>query len=334
MIIFTMATMAENMIVVDSIKNGPYNFKSEITIKDTYGVTDIRRAQRPKDLVEDDKLHYESDIKAVIILFLGLLVDIYSLINHYQTTKVIWDRVKELIEGTKMTKKEHESMLYDKFDKFPSEPGESIYSYYLRFAKLINDMNMIPMSMKPMQINTKFVNHLQSEWSRFVTVAKQARSLHSCTAKKRVKDSEWFKDKKLHDQVQKAGVVLDEEEQDFLADSLEKTDDYEDLQLQATINFKAYYFDAYDSDCDDEATTHVIFMEKLCHVGSLKNDTISPCYNFDTLFEEIWDRVKELMEGTKMTKQEGMSILKGRKSVPGMNSSEREMERGYYSVFT
>nr|GFA64282.1 retrotransposon protein, putative, unclassified [Tanacetum cinerariifolium] len=31
---------------------------------------------------------------------------------------------------------------------------------------------------------------------------------------------------------------------------------------------------------------------------------------------------------------EEMSILRGRKSVPGMNSSEREMERGYYSAFT
>nr|GEV51471.1 hypothetical protein [Tanacetum cinerariifolium] len=32
--------------------------------------------------------------------------------------------------------------------------------------------------------------------------------------------------------------------------------------------------------------------------------------------------------------KEGMFILRGRKSVPGMNSSGREMERGYYSAFT
>ncbi|GKE98812.1 hypothetical protein Tco_0022163 [Tanacetum coccineum] len=85
------------------------------------------------------------------------------------------------MEGTKMNKQERESMLYDEFEKFTSKPGESIHSYYLRYAKLINDMNMIPMSMTPMQINTKFVNHLQSEWSRFVTAAKQARDLHSVT---------------------------------------------------------------------------------------------------------------------------------------------------------
>ncbi|GKB87612.1 hypothetical protein Tco_0959884 [Tanacetum coccineum] len=61
------------------------------------------------------------------------------------------------------------------------KPGESIHSCYLRYAKLINDMNMIPMSITPMQINTKSVNHLQPEWSRFVTTAKKARDLHGVT---------------------------------------------------------------------------------------------------------------------------------------------------------
>nr|GEU82618.1 hypothetical protein [Tanacetum cinerariifolium] len=106
-------------------------------------------------------------------------VDIYTLINHYQTAKKIWDCIKELMEGTKITKQERESMLYDEFDKFTSEPGESIHLYYSRYSNLINDMKINPMSMSNMQINTKFVNHLQPEWSRFVTTAKQARDLHS-----------------------------------------------------------------------------------------------------------------------------------------------------------
>ncbi|GJW18925.1 retrovirus-related pol polyprotein from transposon TNT 1-94 [Tanacetum coccineum] len=127
-----MATMAENVIaagkenvemLIDSIKNDPVKLLLEITVKDTDGVTDIRR--------------------------------------------------------TKMTKQERESMLYDEFDKFTSESGESIHSYYLRYAKLINDMKMIPMSMSNMQINTKFVNHLQPEWSRFVIAAKKAKDLHT-----------------------------------------------------------------------------------------------------------------------------------------------------------
>nr|GEU88063.1 integrase, catalytic region, zinc finger, CCHC-type, peptidase aspartic, catalytic [Tanacetum cinerariifolium] len=57
-------------------------------------------------------------------------------------------------------------MLYNEFERFTFEPGESIHSYYSRFTKLINDMRMIPITMSPMQIDTKFVNHLQPEWSR------------------------------------------------------------------------------------------------------------------------------------------------------------------------
>nr|GEZ30484.1 hypothetical protein [Tanacetum cinerariifolium] len=86
-------------MVRDSVENGPYKFKSEITVKDTDGVTDIRHAQRLEDLAGDDKLRYDSDIKAIKLLLLGLLVDIYTLINHYQTAKKIWDRVKELMKG-------------------------------------------------------------------------------------------------------------------------------------------------------------------------------------------------------------------------------------------
>ncbi|GJS15731.1 hypothetical protein Tco_0410203, partial [Tanacetum coccineum] len=155
----------------DSIDIGPYQFKSEITVKDTDGVTEICQLKRLEDLAGEDKLRYDSDVKAVNILLLGLPVDIYTLINHYQTVKEIWDRVKKLIEGTEMTKQECQSMLFDEFDRFTSELGESIHSYYLRFTKLINDMRMIPMTMLPMQINTKFMNLLQPEWSSLSTIS-------------------------------------------------------------------------------------------------------------------------------------------------------------------
>ncbi|GKB72832.1 hypothetical protein Tco_0934244 [Tanacetum coccineum] len=76
-----MATMAENVIALGS--------ETQITVKDTDGVTDICHAQRLEDLAGDDKLRYDSDIKAVNILLLGFPVDIYTLINHYQTAKEI-----------------------------------------------------------------------------------------------------------------------------------------------------------------------------------------------------------------------------------------------------
>ncbi|GJS30069.1 hypothetical protein Tco_0490689 [Tanacetum coccineum] len=71
----------------------------------------------------------------------------------------IWDRVKLLIEGSELSLQERESKLYDKFDTFTSAKGKTIQSYYLRFAQLINDMNTIRMSMKPLQLYAYLRQH-------------------------------------------------------------------------------------------------------------------------------------------------------------------------------
>ncbi|GJZ38744.1 hypothetical protein Tco_0585307 [Tanacetum coccineum] len=68
--------------------------------------------------------------------------------------------------------------LADEFDRFTFEREEMIQSYYIRFAKLINDINIIGLHVTKFQINIKFVNQLQPEWSRFITRVKQARNLH------------------------------------------------------------------------------------------------------------------------------------------------------------
>ncbi|GJX23024.1 hypothetical protein Tco_0227469 [Tanacetum coccineum] len=77
-----------------------------------------------------------------------------------------------------------------------------------------------------------------------------------CTTKERVKDSKGFKDNMLLAQAQEPGVVLNDEQHDFLADSLKETDDY---------------------------TTNAIFMENLSLVGSLNDDTVEPRYDSDIL---------------------------------------------------
>ncbi|GJQ99693.1 retrovirus-related pol polyprotein from transposon TNT 1-94 [Tanacetum coccineum] len=72
-----------------------------------------------------------------------------------------------------------ECKLYDEFDKFSFVKGETLYQYYWRFAQLINNMNVINMSMRPVQVNTKFLNSLLPEWSKFVTDVKLASDLHT-----------------------------------------------------------------------------------------------------------------------------------------------------------
>ncbi|GJW53253.1 hypothetical protein Tco_0097338 [Tanacetum coccineum] len=110
-------------------------------------------------------------------LHLGLPKDIYSLINHYTDANDIWDNVKMLLEGSELTKEEHESQLYDDFKHFLQHKGETIHDYYVWFAKLINDMCNIKMTMSRMQLNSKFFNNMLPEWGRFITAVKLNKGL-------------------------------------------------------------------------------------------------------------------------------------------------------------
>ncbi|GKA34139.1 hypothetical protein Tco_0720568 [Tanacetum coccineum] len=94
----------------------------------------------------EDKEMYNANIRATNILLQGLPKDIYTLSNHYTDPKDIWDNVKMLLEGCELTKEDHESQLYDDFEHFRQNKGETIHDYYVRFAKLINDIWNIKMT--------------------------------------------------------------------------------------------------------------------------------------------------------------------------------------------
>nr|GEZ10859.1 retrovirus-related Pol polyprotein from transposon TNT 1-94 [Tanacetum cinerariifolium] len=136
--------------------------------------------ERPRvysELSPEEKDRYNADIRATNILLQGLPKNIYTLINHYTDAKDIWDNVKMLLEGSELTKEDRESQLYDDFEHFRQHKGESIHDYYVWFAKLINDMRNIKMTMSRMQLNSKFVNNMLPEWGRFVTAVKLNRGL-------------------------------------------------------------------------------------------------------------------------------------------------------------
>ncbi|GJT02601.1 hypothetical protein Tco_0823770 [Tanacetum coccineum] len=224
-------------MLLDSILKGPFEFKVV-----TFPTNEATR--RPaetrmhtlKDLTPKERIRKEYDIRAANIILHGLPNDIYTL----------------------------ESTLADEFERFTSEKGQTIQSYYMRYPKLMNDINIIRLKMTTLQVNTKFVNHLQPEWSRFVTGVKQAKNLYEM----------------LLTQQQEAGIETDAEQQDFLADGLEGFDsDCEDLQLNVTSILMTDKVDTYDSEVDDAPTTSMIFMAKVSPTGSFIGDEVGPSYD-------------------------------------------------------
>nr|GEU35730.1 integrase, catalytic region, zinc finger, CCHC-type, peptidase aspartic, catalytic [Tanacetum cinerariifolium] len=109
----------------------------------------------------------------------GLPTDVYSLVNHHRVGKDLWEIVQLLMQGTSLTKQERECKLYDAFNKFAQIKEESLHQYYLRFTQLINDMNIYNMKLEQFQVNTKFLNSLPPEWSKFVTDVKLVKDLHT-----------------------------------------------------------------------------------------------------------------------------------------------------------
>ncbi|GJZ79017.1 hypothetical protein Tco_0643854 [Tanacetum coccineum] len=94
----------------------------------------------------------EADDQAIQTILLGLPEDIYVAVDSCETAQEIW---------------------------FTSTDGESIESYYHRFSKLMNDFKRNKHFLEKIASNLKFLNNLQPEWSRHVTIVHQTKDLHT-----------------------------------------------------------------------------------------------------------------------------------------------------------
>ncbi|GJW89391.1 hypothetical protein Tco_0164731 [Tanacetum coccineum] len=144
-------------IILTSVENGP--LVCPIVALENSTV----RPKTYEELSDKEKLQADCDLRATNIVLQVLPPDVYALVNHHKVSKDKWDRVKLLMQGTSLSKQERECKLYDEFDKFSYVKGETLHQYYLRFAQLINDMNIIQMIMQPVQVNTKFLIAIHQE---------------------------------------------------------------------------------------------------------------------------------------------------------------------------
>nr|GEV04536.1 hypothetical protein [Tanacetum cinerariifolium] len=189
--------------------------------------------------------------------------------------------------------------------------GEALHEFYLRFPLLLNDMNIYNMKLEQFQVNTKFLNTLPLEWSKFVTHVKLIRDLHMtnidqlhaylgqheyhanevCLMHERTLDplALVFKDKVLLVQAQANRQVLHEEELEFLADP--RIAETQSTQYDVTNNaaYQADDLDAYDFDSDEINSAKIALMANLCHYGSdnLAENSSSPAQQDDLILSVI-----------------------------------------------
>nr|GEZ18889.1 hypothetical protein [Tanacetum cinerariifolium] len=142
-------------LIHNSILNGPYVRKMipepgdanrEITVTETFHL------QTDDKLSEKELKQIEADDQAIQTILLGLPEDIYAA--------------------------EKKAKLFNEWERFTSNEGESIESYYHHFLKLMNDLKRNKHFPEKIASNLKFLNNLQPEWSQNVTIVHQTKDLH------------------------------------------------------------------------------------------------------------------------------------------------------------
>ncbi|GJV76372.1 hypothetical protein Tco_1507956 [Tanacetum coccineum] len=136
--------------------------------------------------------------------------------------------------GMKITTHVRHSRLMDKFDKFATKEGESLDFVHERLTILVNIMDRNNVRPIPVAINTKFLNFLQPEWSKYVTMGETKNAGRNRTQgfntgnaghyarerqKPKVHDAKYFREQMLLAIKDEAGSNLGNEENDFMLDT-------------------------------------------------------------------------------------------------------------------
>nr|GEY13021.1 hypothetical protein [Tanacetum cinerariifolium] len=142
-------------------------------------ITETSHLQTDDELFDKEIKQIEADDQAIQSILLGLPEDIYAAVDSYETAQEIWLRVQQMVKGSDIGIQEKKAKLFNEWERFTSNEGESIESYYHCFLKLMNDLKRNKHFPKKIASNLKFLNNLQPEWSRHLTIVHQTKDLHT-----------------------------------------------------------------------------------------------------------------------------------------------------------
>ncbi|GJS86785.1 retrovirus-related pol polyprotein from transposon TNT 1-94 [Tanacetum coccineum] len=130
-------------------------------------------AETIHNMTTENKLYFQAEKEAIFLILTGIGDEIDSTVDACNTAKEMWTAIERLQQGESLNVQDVKTNLFWEFGKFTSRDGESMESYYSRFYKLMNELTRNNLQVSPMQVNVQFLQQLQPEWSRFVTVVKQ-----------------------------------------------------------------------------------------------------------------------------------------------------------------
>nr|GEZ58149.1 hypothetical protein [Tanacetum cinerariifolium] len=245
-----MLTRQHGRMILESVEQGPLLWPSV----EEDGVTRIKKYS---ELTAAEAIQADCDVKAINIILQGLPPEVYALVSTHKVAKELWERIQMLMQGTSLTKQERECKLYDAFDKFAYQKGETLREFYLRFSLLLNDMNMYNMKLEQFQLRTSSNPRQQVTINdgRVTIQPIQGKQNHMSAGSSRPFAS---------------GSGGTSRRQRAIVCYNYKSKESSTNQTVITTNaaYQADDLDAYDSDCDELNSAKVALMANLSHYGS------------------------------------------------------------------
>ncbi|GJX27329.1 hypothetical protein Tco_0233625 [Tanacetum coccineum] len=143
----------------------------------TFSISSHEEAETIHNMTAENKLYFQAEKEAIFLILTGIGDEIYSTVDACNTSKEMWTAIERLQQGESLNVQDVKTNLFWEFGKFTSRDGESMESYYSRFYKLMNELTRNNLQVSPMQVNVQFLQQLQPEWSRFVTIVKQRQEI-------------------------------------------------------------------------------------------------------------------------------------------------------------
>nr|GEV03276.1 hypothetical protein [Tanacetum cinerariifolium] len=128
-------------LIYNSIINGPYvrrmipelgDTNREVPMNETFHV------QTDDELTEKELKQIEADDQAIQTILFGLPKDIYTAVDSCETAQEIWLRVQQIMKGSDIGYQEKKAKLFNEWERFTSNYGESIESSYHQWSRHVN----------------------------------------------------------------------------------------------------------------------------------------------------------------------------------------------------
>nr|GEV71994.1 putative ribonuclease H-like domain-containing protein [Tanacetum cinerariifolium] len=270
----TMTSLADKAIL-SGADNHPPMLEKDMYDSRKSQMDGVTRLKKYSELSATEAIQADCDVKATNIILQGLPPEVYALEREYK--------------------------LYDAFDKFIYQKGETLCDFYQRFSLLLIDMNMYNMKLEQFQMEyaptvhqhselsspetglvvpvfqkgddpIDAINHMMSFLMAVGTSRPYASGYDEASGKQRV-----IMCYNCKVQAQANGQVMQEEKLEFLVDPGMAETSNNQYVITNNAAYQADDLDAYDYDCDELNSAKIALMANLSHYGSdnlVKNSSV------------------------------------------------------------